>query len=80
MLKLQNSLNLTYEYKDNYMVDISNNGETLDVFIWKRGYGDKMHIFGVPAKNVVYSDFLQIVEENLNNCNYLDIYKDTFED
>ena len=74
MKKITDVVTTTYQYNDNYYIDIVKNGkeDTYEAWIYHRAYGIKSLMFGVPSETNTIEMFLVLVEGNAED--YIEIY------
>ena len=77
MDKISNSIKETYK-RGEYVIEISETGETYEVWIYREQYGIKMLMFGLLKEDTPLAEFIKIVERNFYN--YAATYHDEYED
>ena len=74
----------TYEYENGFMIDIVEKSDLYDVWLYHADYGVKSHMFGLYKKYFVsrdsYKIFLEMIVSNLENQNFIELYKDEYMD
>ena len=70
-----------YQYNDDYFVDIAIVTNDLEVvfeaWLYKKGYGVKMLMYGMPARQINYEYYKECVEADVDD--YIEMYKESYE-
>lgn len=65
----------TYEYKFGFLIDVVDRGDMWDVWLYNRDIYAKEFLFGLYKNSFEnYQEFLECIESNLINQNYLTDY------
>ncbi len=78
MKKLKDVTITTYQYDDNFLIDIVKDDKdgTYEAWIYHRAYGIKSMMFGVSSETNTIEMFLTLVEANAEE--YLEIYAEEY--
>ena len=79
MKKVKYLTTTTYQYNDNYLIDIVKNDDeyTYDAWLYHIAYGVKELMFSMSSETYTDKTFLDIVKENVEN--YIENYREEFE-
>ena len=61
---------------DDFMVDVVENVDSFDAFLYRLGYGIKTFMFGVDKADTTKKEFLAMVKENL--ATYAEYYTEEY--
>ena len=61
---------------DDFMVDVTEDGEAYGAFLYRLGYGIKTFMFGVDKADTTKKEFLAMVNENL--ATYVEHYMEEY--
>lgn len=79
MNKVKELKTTVYEY-GNFYIDITNDGELLEAYLYHKDYGVKNLMFGACLEQFSYDEFVEMVESNLEYepyiCNYMKEFGD----
>ena len=77
-MKAVNSITKTYSYDNDYMIDIVMAQDKIGAWLYHKDYCTKMFLWGCPREQQSYSEFRDLVEENIPD--FIEDYQREFED
>ncbi len=75
MMKLTEIKTKTYKYNDEYFVDIVDDGEYYNAWLYKEGYGAKSHIIGSPKESSIEDEFVSSIEDYIEINGEIELYE-----
>lgn len=77
-MKKTNYYTETFAVDDSYRIDIVNNGETYEAWIYNKRYGVKTLMFGLLIDDITHEMFIKVVKANTKI--YIKDYQEEVED
>lgn len=76
MTKSAYSKTETYEMGKGFMLDVVEERDTYEAWIWRQGFGVKDLAFGVPKSKTTKEEFIDLAEQNftLHAKRYVEAY------
>lgn len=78
MKKLSNYKTEAYSFGVDFIVDIVETTDCYEAYLYEKHCSIKDLIFGMPKEQQSKKEFINIVEANLLNDNYINDYKEEF--
>lgn len=70
MRKISDIKTDTYQFSENYFIDIVTSNDGYDAFLYNKNYGIKVFMFGCPRYYQTYDEFLGMVYVNATDYIY----------
>ena len=66
----------TYEYNDDFMVDITKTDTTYEVYLYDKNYGVKQLVFGCDKDSTSYENLIRVVITELEYGKHIELYQE----
>lgn len=63
---------------ENFRVDIQIWDDRYEAWLYEKSIGIKEHLFGISKDKINYTDFVNLVEGNLENQSFIDDYVEKY--
>ena len=71
-------ISITRFENSDFWIDVVDDGTVFRAYLMRKGYGVSSLMFGALKKDVTFTEFIDLVQCNLANENYVDTYIEEF--
>ena len=79
-MKLLRIVHWSFEFNEDYIVDVAIRNCVLEAWLYRKDYGIKMFLYGVKASDIGFDDFVYQVAHYIEENNSIQFYEEEYVD